>query len=48
MNDFDDYLDHVRANVNARKPMTKGERQFLGVYAALLAFVAAIAFLTGH
>jgi hypothetical protein len=48
MNDFDDYMAHIRAAANARKPITRAEWQFLGVYLGLVATAALIALATGH
>jgi hypothetical protein len=48
MNDDDDYMAHIRAAANARKPITKAEWQFFGVYAGLVLIDVLIAFVTNH
>lgn len=46
--DYDDYIARCRAHANARKPMTKAEWQFLGVYLGLVGTAVLIALVTGH
>jgi hypothetical protein len=48
VSDYDHYMAHIRAAANARKPITKAEWQFFGVYLGLVAIVGLIAFATGH
>lgn len=48
MNDYDDYMAHIRAAANARKPLTRAEWQVLGVYFGLVAIAALVAAATGH
>lgn len=43
MNDYDTYIDRVRALTDARKPMTKAEKQFIGVYLGLVLIAALVA-----
>lgn len=45
---MNDYLTHIRAAANARKPLNREEWQFIGVYLGLVAITALIAFLTKH
>lgn len=45
---MNDYLTHIRAAANARKPITREERQFISVYLGLVAITALIAVLTKH
>lgn len=48
MKDYDNYLSQVRVHANARKPLTKAEWQFIGVYLGIVAIAALVAFATGH
>jgi hypothetical protein len=44
MSDYDTYLDRVRAHVNARKPLTRAEKQIIGVYLGMVAIAFIVAF----
>ncbi|SEO76957.1 hypothetical protein SAMN02800692_2029 [Luteibacter sp. UNC138MFCol5.1] len=48
MSNYDDYMAHIRAAANARKPLTRAELQCIGVYLGLVAVAALIALATGH
>lgn len=48
MNDYDDYMDRIRASANARKPITRQEWQFFGVWVGLVLIATVIAIATGH
>jgi hypothetical protein len=45
---MNEYLTHIRAAANARKPLTRAEWQFIGVYLGLVAITTLIALATGH
>ncbi|HVI55446.1 MAG TPA: hypothetical protein VM621_10385 [Luteibacter sp.] len=48
MNDYDDYMAHIRASARARKPLTRAEWQCIGAYFGLVAIAVLIALWTGH
>lgn len=43
MNDYDTYIARVRAHADARKPLTKAEKQCIGVYLGLVLIAAIVA-----
>lgn len=45
---MNDYLAHIREVANARKPATRAEWQFIGVYLGLVLITTFIALATGH
>jgi len=45
---MNDYLAHIRATAHARRPITRAEWQFIGVYLGLVAITTLIALATGH
>lgn len=48
MNDYEDYIDRIRATADARKPITRAEWQFLCLYAGIVAVTVLVAVLTNH
>jgi hypothetical protein len=48
MNDYEDYIDRIRASADARKPLTTYEKKFMGVYALIVLIVVLIAAVTNH
>lgn len=48
MNDYEDYIDRIRASADARKPITRAEWQVLGVYLGLVLLAVLIAAVTNH
>lgn len=41
---MNDYMAHIRAAANARKPLTRAEKQIIGVYLGMVAIALIVAF----